>query len=114
MQEQQYKQPSAPFQTETLRKLQAEEQKRALQQAFPGWSMEQLERLLTLYHGRDWTLFLGYLELVEAHLNKEMWLVTKDERQTTFLRGQRHLLDVLRKAPQELEAVLEARKEGEK
>lgn len=111
MQEQQYRQPSAPFQTEEVKRLQQEELKRALQQAFPGWSKEQLEVLSMLYRERGWTLFLAYLDLVEAHLNNEMWKVGQDDRQSTFLRGQKHMLDKLRKAPVELEKVLEARKE---
>src|SRR5690349_18168196 len=111
MQEQQYRQPSGPLSQEQVAQLQAEEQKRALREAFPGWSLEHLERLLALLRGKDFKLYLAYLALTEQHLTKEVWKVNKDDRQTTFLRGQKHQIEAERRLVDELDRIITLRKE---
>lgn len=112
MPEQQYRQPSAQLSREQVEAFRAKELKEALQKAFPGWSLEQMEFLQTHFREKGWRVFLAYLQLMEVHLTKEIWQLDKDDRQSTFLRGQKHMIDTIRNAPAELEKVLKARKEG--
>lgn len=111
MQEQQFNkgsgQPLSRAQVESLRL-------EALKEAFPGWSEADKEGLQILFRERGWKLFSRYLEALEAALDRRIWSVGLDDRQTTFLRGQRHVLETIKNAPKELEDHLRAIKEGEK
>lgn len=109
MQQQQYKQQAPQLQVppEELARL----RKEAILGAFPRWSEEDLETLRRLYQERGWKLFFRYLAALEEQMEREMWNLSTDDRKSTFLRGERHVLEVIKRAPQELEEFFAAKRE---
>jgi hypothetical protein len=79
------------------------------------FSLEQLAELSRLFSEPSYKLLLRYLELVEAHLQTEVWR-SEDWEHFLIMKGERRNLDRLKRAPEEIaqmrEALMEEQKNG--
>ena len=79
--------------------------------SFP-YSQEEVERLQALFRGKDWTLLVRCLTVLEDQLSKALWSVNTSWEKTLFVRGQRDTLMRILTLPKEIETIKEKMKDA--
>lgn len=74
------------------------------------FSLEELTALSHLFKEPSFQLLLRYLELAEAHLQTEVWR-SEDWEHFTMLKGEKRSLDKLKRLPEEINQMREAKME---